>query len=136
MRKLFSILLFVALTASQAQDSQIGWLFINENTIPLDKQAHAMGGIGLGTMSYMVAYGASGENRKTAKICGILVPTLAGTIKELADTKTTGFDWADLGYTVAGGVVATYTFDFIVHRAKKRNAKRDNIIVMTNAFYD
>lgn len=116
--------------------SEIGYLFISENTIPLDKQIHGAAGIGLGTVSYMVAYGASGENRKTAKIWGMLVPTLAGTIKELADIKTTGFDWVDLGYTVAGGVVATYTFDFIVHRAKKRNAKRDNIIVMTNAFYD
>ena len=48
MRKLFSILLFVALTASQAQDSQIGYLFISENTIPLDKQMHGAAGIGLG----------------------------------------------------------------------------------------
>ena len=123
MKKLFSILLFVALTASQAQDSQIGYLFISENTIPLDKQMHGAAGIGLGTMSYMVAYGASGENRKTAKIWGILVPTLAGTIKELADIKTTGFDWADLGYTVGGGIVATYTFDFLVGRANKRRKK-------------
>lgn len=135
MKKLFSILLFVALTASQAQDSKIGWLFINENTIALDKQAHGMAGLYLGFAAYGVAYGASGENRKTAKIWGILVPTLVGTLKEVSDIRTTGFDTADLAYTVAGGIVATYAFDFWCNVLKNARLKA-NIIAMTDRFYE
>lgn len=136
MRKLFSILLFIALTASQAQDSQIGWMFINENTIPLDKQAHFVGGVWGGVTGYAIAYGANGHKRSNAKVWGIVTATVLGTLKEVSDIKTTGFDTADLAYTVAGGVVATYTFDFLVQRAKKRNAKKAKIIAMTDAFYD
>lgn len=128
-------LLIFLLPIAMFSQSKVGWMFINENTIDLDKQMHFTGGAALATASYFVAYGASNENRKTAKIWGIAVPILAGTIKELSDINTTGFNWADLGYTTVGGVVATYTFDFIVHRAKRREQKRNKIIALTNEFY-
>ena len=119
MRKLIFILLILPLL-SNAQD--VGWLFVNENTIPLDKQMHGAGGMYLGGVSYIVTYGQT-KDRKKSKIVGILTPILVGTIKELSDsTKSNNkFDWEDLGYTVGGGIVATFTFDFLVGRANRRN---------------
>jgi len=126
MRKLIFILLILPFL-SNAQD--VGWLFVNENTIPLDKQMHGAGGMYLGGVSYIVTYGGT-KDRKKSKIVGILTPIIVGTIKELSDsTKSNNkFDWADLGYTVGGGIVATYTFDFLVGRANKRKNKRGKSI--------
>lgn len=36
----------------------------------------------------------------------ILFPLLAGTIKELFDIKTIGFDWKDIKFTMIGGGIA------------------------------
>jgi len=121
MRKLIFILLILPFL-SNAQD--IGWLFVNENTIPLDKQMHGAGGMYLGGVSYIVTYGQT-KDRKKSKIVGILTPIIVGTIKELSDsTKSNNkFDWEDLGYTVGGGIVATFTFDFLVGRAKRKKQR-------------
>lgn len=35
--------LLVSLNAVSQEDSSLGWMFINENTIPLDKQMHGAG---------------------------------------------------------------------------------------------
>jgi len=129
MRKLIFILLIFPLLSNAQQESSLGWLFVNENTIPLDKQMHGAGGMYLGGVSYIVTYGGT-KDRKKSKIVGILTPIIVGTIKELSDsTKSNNkFDWADLGYTVGGGIVATYTFDFLVGRANKRKNKRGKSI--------
>ena len=123
MRKLIFILLIIPFL-SNAQD--VGWLFVNENTIPLDKQMHGAGGMYLGGVSYIVTYGET-KDRKKSKIVGILTPIIVGTIKELSDsTKSNNkFDWEDLGYTVGGGIVATFTFDFLVGRANRRSIVMD-----------
>ena len=134
MKKLIIITMILPILAT-AQRSDIGWLFISENTITLDKQAHFVGGIWGGSVGYIVAYGENGNKRGNAKLWGVVTATLLGTLKEVSDIKTTGFDTSDLAYTVAGGIVGTYTFDFLVQRAKKRKEKRDNIIVMTDNFY-
>ena len=125
MRKLIFILLILPLLCNAQQESSLGWLFVNENTIPLDKQMHGAGGMYLGGVSYIVTYGET-KNRKKAKIIGILTPLILGTIKELSDnTKSNNkFDWGDLGYTVGGGIVATYTFDFLVGRANKKRRNK------------
>jgi len=122
MRKLIFILLILPILGN-AQD--VGWLFVNKNTIPLDKQMHGAGGMYLGGVSYIVTYGET-KNRKKSKIVGILTPIIVGTIKELSDsTKSNNkFDWEDLGYTVGGGILATYTFDFLVGRANKKRKQR------------
>ena len=138
MRKLFSILLFLFLLFglnSYAQ-SEIGYLFVSENFISLDKQMHGAGGIAIGSLTYALTYGVTNGNRKKSKFIAIGIATLVGTLIELSDINTTGFNWADLAYTAGGGFVGAYTFDLIFARAKKRNKKNDKIIAITNAFYD
>lgn len=117
MRKL--ILTFLITFNLNAQE---GVLFINDDFIALDKQKHALAGMYIGGMFYSYTYGKT-NNRKTSKIVGILTPLLIGTFKELSDSNQPNnkFDWADLGYSFGGGVLATYTFDFLLKRKNKRN---------------
>lgn len=61
--------------------------------IPLDKQAHAMGG-------YIINDQLK-RNTKLSTLERILVVTAIGTLKELTDSK---FDSKDLLSTVAGGI--------------------------------
>jgi hypothetical protein len=134
MKKLL-LIIAVLFGLNAYSQSEIGYLFVSENFIPLDKQLHGAAGIGIGAMGYSFAYGITNENRSKSKIIATAAALVFGLVKETADTKTTGFDWADLGYTTVGGVVGAYTFDFIFARAKKRNDKRDKIIAMTDKFY-
>lgn len=94
-------------------------MFINENTIPLDKQAHFAGGALFAVGGYSLGYWAD-ENRKRGKFWGIVTTVLVGTVKELCDINTTGFNAKDLGYTAVGGIVMTYTYDFLLGRKLKR----------------
>ncbi len=113
-------------TLGNAQDSTIGWMFINENTIALDKQMHFVGGAGVSAVTYAIALDHNGGRRGNAKMWGIISSVAIGTLKEAMDSGSggTGFDWADIGYTVAGGIVGTYSFDILANRAKKRQLKR------------
>ena len=117
------ILAFIILLSFSvnAQESGLGWMFINTNTIKADKQEHFAGGFYIGLSAYSLTLGNTDGNRKKAKFWGIVTPILVGTLKELSDSRKTGFDWADLGYTAGVGIVATYTFDFLRQRHKRRN---------------
>ena len=122
-----SIAVTLIMTSSlNAQESKIGWMFINENTIALDKQMHFVGGAGVSAVTYAIALDHNGGRRGNAKMWGIISSVAIGTLKEAMDSGSggTGFDWADIGYTVAGGIVGTYTFDILANRAKKRQLKR------------
>jgi hypothetical protein len=137
MKKLFSILVFLPLfLTAQEKESTIGWMFINENTIPLDKQSHFIFGGWGGVVGYSVAYGANGKKRGNAKLWGIVTATVLGTLKEVSDINTTGFDNADLAYTIAGGVFTTYTFDFLVGLNIKKQKKRQKAMAIADKFYD
>lgn len=131
MKKLFLILMFPLF--GMAQNSQIGYMFINENTIDLDKQIHFTGSAFLATSTYFIMYQGKPENRKKAKIVATLLTLTVGTAKELTDNQ---FSWGDMAYNAAGTFVAVYTFDFIAHRAYKKHEKRKQAIAITNAFYD
>jgi hypothetical protein len=136
MKKLFSILVLLPLFLTAQQESSLGWMFINSNTIDLDKQAHfAFGGWG-GVTGYAVAYGANGYKRGNAKLWGIVTATVLGTLKEVSDINTTGFDNADLAYTIAGGVFTTYTFDFLVGLNIRKEKKRQKAMAIADKFYD
>ena len=126
MKKAVLILGMILSGAMYAQDSKIGWMFINENTVALDKQMHFVGGAGVSAVTYALALDHNGGRRGNAKMWGIISSVVIGTLKEAMDSGSggTGFDWADIGYTVAGGVVGTYTFDILANRAKKRQLKR------------
>jgi len=123
MKRLALVLfLFSGLIYSQ-ESSGVGYLLVSENFIALDKQAHGAAGLWLGAGAYSMTYEITKGNRKKSKFWGIATPILIGTLKELSDNKAggTGFDWADLGYTAGGGIVATYTLDFLIVRKNKRN---------------
>lgn len=125
------LLVLAVLTLSinvSAQDSQIGWMFINENTIALDKQMHFVGGLGVSIPAYAIAYDHNGGRRGNAKMWSIISSFAVAVLKEGMDSGSggTGFDWADIGYTVAGGTVGAFTFDILSNRAKKRQLKRLN----------
>jgi len=117
--KILIIGLLVSLMCLSQNDSNLGYMFINENTIPLDKQAHFAGGAFFAVGGYSLGYGAY-ENRKRGKFWGIVTPILAGTVKELCDIKTTGFDVKDLAYTAVGGILTTHTIDFYVGKKIKK----------------
>jgi hypothetical protein len=136
MKKLFSILLLLPLFLTAQQKSSIGWMFINSNTIDLDKQAHFVGGAWAGVTGYAIAYGANGKKRGNAKLWGIVTATVLGTLKEVSDINTTGFDNADLAYTIAGGVFTTYTFDFLVGLNIRKQKKRQKAMAIADKFYD
>ena len=85
-----------------------------------------IGGAGVSAVTYAIALDHNGGRRNNAKMWGIISSVAIGTLKEAMDSGSggTGFDWADIGYTVAGGIVGTYTFDILANRAKKRQLKR------------
>lgn len=83
-------------------------LFVFSQEIPKDKQLHLLGGGALAFPSY-----ALGKELRLTKAENVLfttaTTTLFGILKEWHDTKTTGFDWEDVGYTAAGGFVVSLT---------------------------
>lgn len=87
-----------------------------------DKQLHLMVGTSLGAWSYLASPKQDGIMPVAFCITGA---TLAGIAKEAYD-KNQGmtFDKKDLGYTVAGGVVAGLTISGIKAIVKKRKYKR------------
>lgn len=134
MKKTLTILaMLLLINVAAQQNSQIGWMFINENTIDLDKQMHFTGSAFIATNTYFVSYQGKPENRSKAKRNAIVLTLLVGTVKELTDNK---FSWQDMAYNAAGTFVATYTIDLMVNRAYKRHQKRQNAIAIANAFYD
>lgn len=120
MKKLLLILLITSSTFAQQNES--GWLFINTETIPRDKQLHGAVGLFTAATTYSFTYGITKGNRKKSKIYAIVVPSLIGLGKELVDSKKggSGFDLTDLGYTVGGAVLMTYTIDFLVGIKNRR----------------
>ena len=118
--RILALILLLSFSVN-AQNNGLGWMFINTNTIAADKQEHFAGGVFIGMSAYSLTLGNTDGNRKKAKFWGILTPILVGTLKELSDSRSTGFDWADLGYTAGGGIVATYTFDFLAGWKIRRN---------------
>lgn len=120
MKKLLLILFLFTININAQKDSGLGWLFINTNTIKADKQEHAAAGMFVGLTSYAMTYDFT-RDRKKARFWGIAVPIILGTVKELSDIKTTGFDFKDLAYTAGGGIFVTLTFDLFI---KKRYGNR------------
>ena len=142
MRNLILLIALFLTVNIYSQDSSLGWMFVNSNTIALDKQAHFAGGGFIGMSAYFVTLGLTDSNRKKARFWGIATPILVGTIKELSDSRSggTGFDWADLGYTAGGGITATYTFDFLVgwkiRRDKNKNDEFKKQVALLDNFYE
>lgn len=117
--KIIILVLAISITSmSYAQYSQ----GLVDMGIPADKQYHFIAGGFSSVWGYGVTYHNTQDRRK-AKFWGIVTPLVIGALKEVADIKTTGFDVKDLGATVLGGVVVTYTFDFLVGRKLHREKR-------------
>lgn len=91
-----------------------------------DKIKHFLAGGSVATFGYSASYYNDINKmpmkkvRRRAKILGIASATVVGTLKEVYDINRTGFDVADLAYTIGGGIVMTYTIDFLVGRKLHR----------------
>lgn len=99
-----------------SQSSDIGYLFVNENFIPLDKQMHGAGGMVIGVLGYSVSRGAFKQKRWVSILTGTLMATGVGHLKETSDNKAggTGYDNIDLLYTSVGGLVSSIGLDLLV----------------------
>jgi hypothetical protein len=113
MRKL-TLILFLVSSFNFAQS--------NDFSFAKDKQMHTLAGGFCAASGYGLTYSYT-KDRKKAKFWGIVTPLVVGTLKELSDRKTTGFDVADLTYSVVSGIAVTYTIDFYVSRNLKRKKR-------------
>lgn len=109
MKKTFTILILLMYLSI---NSQTGWLGIDNNDVPVDKQTHFVAGSASGTVFYTLGYNwTKGDRFKAFKI-SIGITTALGTIKEITDS--TGFDTYDLLATMAGGVASAWVTDALM----------------------
>jgi hypothetical protein len=107
MRILVLFLLLSISCYSQPNDKR-GWLFLKHETLPLDKQIHTAAGAVISYPATLMAYNFNGNRRNNAFIWGVIGAAFIGTLNEISDINTTGFDVPDLLYTTAGGVVGSF----------------------------
>jgi hypothetical protein len=115
------------------EKSQIGWMFINENTIDLDKQLHFQGSGYLAFSTYALVYQGNPANRKKAFFYSTVIPPLIGLIKEFADPV---FSYHDMFYNLGGTVFWSITADLLFANGARKKKKQNKAIEITNAFYD
>ena len=95
-----------------------------------DKALHFAAGAVTGGVGALVASEIS-ENNKFWTLAGSVAGSLlAGTLKEAIDQKRyNGWDNADLGATVLGGVSAGVTFNIFTGKSKKPKLKQEVFLV-------
>ena len=95
-----------------------------------DKALHFAAGAVTGGVGALVASEIS-ENNKFWTLAGSVAGSLlAGTVKEAIDQKRyNGWDNADLGATVLGGVSAGVTFNIFTGKSKKPKLKQEVFLV-------
>lgn len=86
--------------------------------IPKDKQLHFGVGLAISTITNVTIYSVK-KDRKKAFWVGVGMSILAGVGKEIYDKKQgKKFDVADIGYTVAGGVISSLTINLFNKNGK------------------
>lgn len=85
--------------------SQSGFLLLDEEVMPLDKQAHIAAGIYTGAVGYGVGYYFTNDRKKSKRI-SIGLTVAVGLAKEIADStkKDNKFDSMDFVSTIFGGL--------------------------------
>ena len=122
--KIIALLTLISINLHAQQPNDKGWFgLLKHKQIPLDKQDHFIGGLAIGTAAYYFTYGINGNRRGNAMIWGNAIVLLVGTIKEITDPV---FDHKDIIANQVGAFTATFTFDFLTGRAKRRNKMRIN----------
>ena len=127
------ITMLFGFTATAQNNSQIGWMFINENTIDLYKQLHFQGSGYLAFSTYALVYQGNPANRKKAFFYSTVIPPLIGLIKEFADPV---FSYHDMFYNLAGTVFWSITADLLFANGARKKKKQNKAIEINNAFYD
>lgn len=95
--------------------SQTGFMLVDKEVIPLDKQQHFAGGAFIALPTYTIARYELGMKRRNSILLAVGVSSLAGVIKEMSDNnkKNNKFDVVDLAYTSGGGLFMSLTLDLI-----------------------
>jgi uncharacterized protein YfiM (DUF2279 family) len=79
-----------------------------------DKLKHFVAGSIISASTYHITYSKT-HNKNKAIVYSIASGIIAGTLKELHDTKTTGFDNKDLAYTISGSIFINISIDIFKH---------------------
>lgn len=81
-----------------------------------DKKLHALVGALLGSVGYLVTYKLTYGNRLASCLVGICLAWFVGFLKEVYDSRDggSGFNDADLIYTILGGIVFSVITDLLV----------------------
>ena len=86
---------------------------ISFSQIEYDKVQHFVAGSVISTTTYWVTRDIT-KDKSTAFWVGLGSGTLAGITNELFDvSQGYRFDWADLGYTIAGSLTVTFIFNLL-----------------------
>lgn len=99
--KLLLIILFPVLTYSQ-----VGAMLVDQDVIPYDKQLHFVGGFMINTISQPIYEQELGLSKWGSIGMSLATTGLVATIKELSDKNKTGFEAADITWTMAGAAVS------------------------------
>ena len=76
-----------------------------------DKQKHFVAGSVIGGVSILMM-NKKVHNKKTKFWVAVGTSLVAGVLKETYDKNNGGkFDWEDVGYTVGGGIVGSFTIN-------------------------
>ena len=135
MRKLFKILIIALLPilGNAQQESSLGWMFINTNTIDADKQAHFVGGFIFAPVGYFLGLDLYDGDRSKAIWTGVAVGTGVGLVKEITDINKTGFNTNDLVWTMIGATASTWITDKIHYPNYVRNRKEKEKVAQLEA---
>lgn len=120
MKAIFTILIISIISFGNAQ-------FVSE-----DDMLHAAIGAGISATSYVLIYSKT-KNSKKAFWYSLGLSTLAGFSKEIYDGYiiTGRFDTGEAVSTVAGGFIASYTFNIFTGKRKRKKKKRKEALALT-----
>lgn len=128
-----TILICIIFTSfAYSQDSRIGWMFINENTIPLDKQQHFTGFTFVGLVTSFITYDL-GASKWERRIKTLGIGTAIGSIKEWSDPY---WSWSDMLTNTIGLVFGEILAEVFTNRKERINRMRAEKIAKIDAFYN
>jgi len=135
---LITLLLLFTFNSYAQQPDDKGWLFVKHKNIPMDTQAHMLGGFVVGGTSSLF------WREKTDSFwLGVLGGTVNmfafGCFKEWTDVNKGGkWSWNDIGYGTGSGFVGSFVFNLRASSVlKSREIERLNqMIEEDNKFHE
>ncbi len=112
-------------------------LYFMQAQVQDDKALHFSAGAISGAAGALVASEISDNNKFWTFAGSVTASLLAGAIKETIDQRNyNGWDNADLGATVLGGVSAGVTFNIFTGKSKRPRLKQEVFLVRTDLLLD